>query len=38
VRFTEPLEDYNHHIKRATENGIEYGDFEKYLTLRSWAT
>src|SRR5438046_773098 len=32
VRFTEPLEDYNHqHQTPRTENGIEYGDFEKYL-------
>src|SRR5881409_1525240 len=31
VRFTEPLEDYNHqHQTPRTENGIEYGDFEKY--------
>src|SRR5882762_7569827 len=30
VRFTEPLEDYNHqHQTPRTENGIEYGDFEK---------
>ncbi len=34
VRFTEPLEDYNHqHQTPRTENGIEYGDFEKYLTF-----
>ncbi len=34
VRFTEPLEDYNHqHQTPRTENGIEYGDFEKYLNL-----
>ena len=33
VRFTEPLEDYNHqHQTPRTENGIEYGDFAKYLT------
>jgi len=32
VRFTEPLEDYNHqHQTPRTEHGIEYGDFEKYL-------
>jgi len=32
VRFTEPLEDYNHqHQTPRTENGVEYGDFEKYL-------
>ena len=32
VRFTEPLEDYNHqHQTPRTENGIEYGDFAKYL-------
>src|SRR5215471_800280 len=32
VRFTEPLEDYHHqHQTPRTENGIEYGDFEKYL-------
>src|SRR5882672_5842646 len=34
VRFTEPLEDYNHqHQTPRTENGIEYGDFEKYLNF-----
>jgi len=33
VRFTEPLEDYNHqHQTPRTENGVEYGDFEKYLS------
>lgn len=33
VRFTEPLEDYTHqHQTPRTENGIEYGDFAKYLT------
>ena len=33
VRFTEPLEDYNHqHQTPRTENGIEYGDFAKYLS------
>ena len=35
VRFTEPLEDYAHqHQTPRTENGIEYGDFAKYLNLR----
>lgn len=34
VRFTEPLEDYNHqHQTPRTENGIEYGDFEKFLNF-----
>jgi len=34
VRFTEPLEDYNHqHQTPHTENRIEYGDFEKYLNF-----
>jgi len=34
VRFTEPLEDYNHqHQTPRTENGIEYGDFERYLNF-----
>jgi len=34
VRFTEPLEDYSHqHQTPRTENGIEYGDFAKYLNL-----
>jgi hypothetical protein len=34
VRFTEPLEDYKHqHQTPRTENGIEYGDFEKYLNF-----
>lgn len=34
VRFTEPLEDYNHqHQTPRTANGIEYGDFEKYLNF-----
>jgi Peptidase family M28 len=34
VRFTEPLEDYTHqHQTPRTENGIEYGDFAKYLNL-----
>ena len=32
VRFTEPLEDYNHqHQTPRTENDVEYGDFAKYL-------
>ena len=32
VRFTEPLENYDHqHQTPRTENTIEYGDFEKYL-------
>jgi hypothetical protein len=34
VRFTEPLEDYTHqHQTPRTENGVEYGDFAKYLNL-----
>jgi len=34
VRFTEPLEDYNHqHQTPRAENGIAYGDFEKYLNF-----
>src|SRR5947209_2517187 len=34
VRFTEPLENYNHqHQTPRTENGVEYGDFEKYLNF-----
>ena len=34
VRFTEPLEDYTHqHQTPRKENGIEYGDFAKYLNL-----
>src|SRR5580700_402325 len=34
VRFTEPLEDYNHqHQTPRTENGVEYGDYEKYLSF-----
>jgi len=34
VRFTEPLENYNHqHQTPRTENGVEYGDFEKYLSF-----
>jgi hypothetical protein len=32
VRFTEPLEDYNHqHQTPRMENGVEYGDLAKYL-------
>src|SRR5712671_970605 len=32
VRFTEPLENYDHqHQTPRTENGVEYGDFVKYL-------
>jgi hypothetical protein len=32
VRFTEPLENYDHqHQTPRTENGVEYGDFAKYL-------
>jgi hypothetical protein len=35
VRFTEPLENYAHqHQTPRTENGIEYGDFEKYLNFK----
>ena len=34
VRFTEPLENYNHqHQTPRTENSVEYGDFEKYLNF-----
>jgi hypothetical protein len=34
VRFTEPLENYEHqHQTPRTENGIEYGDYEKYLNF-----
>ena len=34
VRFTEPLEDYNHeHQTPRTENGIEYADYEKFLNF-----
>jgi len=34
VRFTEPLEDYNHeHQTPRTEDGVEYGDYEKYLNF-----
>jgi Zn-dependent M28 family amino/carboxypeptidase len=32
VRFTEPLEDYNHeHQTPRTENGVAYGDYAKFL-------
>jgi len=32
VRFTEPLEDYNHqHQTPRTEGDVQYGDFAKYL-------
>lgn len=35
VRFTEPLEDYTHqHQTPRLENGVEYGDLEKYLDFR----
>jgi hypothetical protein len=35
VRFTEPLEDYNHQHQtpRTEKSGVEYGDFEKYLNF-----
>src|SRR5207245_1313988 len=34
VRFTEPLENYNHqHQTPRTENGVQYGDLEKYLNF-----
>jgi hypothetical protein len=34
VRFTEPLENYAHqHQTPRTENGVEYGDYEKYLNF-----
>jgi hypothetical protein len=34
VRFTEPLENYTHqHQTPRTENGVEYGDFVKYLNF-----
>ncbi|MGB2643128.1 MAG: M28 family peptidase [Candidatus Acidiferrum sp.] len=34
VRFTEPLEDYNHqHQTPRVENGVQYGDLEKYLNF-----
>ncbi|HUL35696.1 MAG TPA: M28 family peptidase [Candidatus Eisenbacteria bacterium] len=35
VRFTEPLENYAHeHQTPRTENGVEYGDLEKYLNFQ----
>jgi hypothetical protein len=35
VRFTEPVENYDHqHQTPRTENGAEYGDFEKYLNFK----
>ena len=34
VRFTEPLEDYDHeHQTPRTEDGVVYGDYEKYLNF-----
>lgn len=34
VRFTEPEENYDHqHQTLRTENGVEYGDYEKYLNF-----
>ena len=34
VRFTEPLENYDHqHQTPRTENGVVYGDLEKYLSF-----
>ena len=34
VRFTEPLENYDHqHQTLRTESGVEYGDYEKYLNF-----
>jgi hypothetical protein len=34
VRFTEPLENYDHqHQTLRSENGVEYGDYEKYLNF-----
>jgi hypothetical protein len=34
VRFTEPLENYAHeHQTPRTENGVEYGDLEKFLNF-----
>lgn len=33
VRFTEPMENYDHqHQTPRTENGVDYGDFEQYLS------
>src|SRR5438445_5776027 len=35
VRFTEPLEDYRHqHQTPRVENGVEYGDEMKYLSMK----
>jgi hypothetical protein len=35
VRFTEPLENYNHeHQTPRVENGVEYGDLIKFLNFR----
>lgn len=35
VRFTEPLEDYHHeHQTPRVEDGIEYGDLEKFLNFQ----
>jgi Peptidase family M28 len=35
VRFTEPLEDYRHqHQTPRTENGVEYGDEMRYLSMK----
>jgi len=34
VRFTEPIENYDHqHQTLRTENGVAYGDYEKYLNF-----
>ena len=34
VRFTEPLENYDHeHQTPRTENGVEFGDYEKFLNF-----
>lgn len=34
VRFTEPLENYDHeHQTPRTENGVEYADYEKFLNF-----
>ena len=39
VRFTEPLEEYSQqHQTPRTENGVEYGDLEKYLDFRFMGT
>ncbi len=35
VRFTEPLEDYHHeHQTPRVENGVEYGDFMKFINFQ----